>query len=159
MNHPRRRTAIAALSGGLFGVGLVVSGMTRPDKVVGFLDVGGDWDPSLAFVMGGAAAVYVAVHWGLARVRSRPVFASAFRLPARTSIDAQLGLGASLFGIGWGLSGYCPGPALASIGTGSTDVLVFVATMLVGMVLGARLRPGRTGGSKQRGITASSAGP
>ncbi|HMR31702.1 MAG TPA: YeeE/YedE family protein [Geminicoccaceae bacterium] len=120
------------LLGLLFGVGLVVSGMADPARVLGFLDPLGNWDPSLAFVMAGAVSVAF-VGYRLAFRRGRPVLASSFQLPARTAIDPRLVVGAGIFGIGWGLGGLCPGPALASLGLGSPGVLVFVPAMLLGM--------------------------
>ncbi|MEO6772073.1 MAG: DUF6691 family protein [Kofleriaceae bacterium] len=125
---------IAAIAGTLFALGLVVSGMTDPGRVTAFLDVTGRWDPTLAFVMAGA----IAVHAPLARivhVRATPLFDSTVHLPARIAVEPRLVLGAALFGVGWGLSGYCPGPALVSIGTAATPVLVFVAAMIGGIAL------------------------
>lgn len=132
---PARRLVVLALGAGvLFGVGLGVSGMTRPEKVLGFLDVTGDWDPTLLCVMGGAVAAHV---WAYRAIRGRaaPPLAERYFVPASSPIDARLGLGAVLFGVGWGLGGYCPGPAIVSLATGSARVLVFVAAMLAGMWL------------------------
>lgn len=123
---------LAAASGVLFALGLVVSGMTEPAKVIGFLDVTGaqgGWNPALAFVMASA----IAVHAPLARLirgRRAPLFGGRFHLPAHHGIDAPLIAGAAVFGIGWGLSGYCPGPVLVSIGGGAPGALVFAATLL-----------------------------
>ncbi len=129
------RPMLSGLAAGLlFGHGLTVSGMIDPAKVLGFLDITGDWDPSLAFVMGGAIPV-AALGGVLARRRAAPACAAAFVAPSKTRIDTPLCLGALLFGIGWGLGGYCPGPALASLLWGGTPVLVFVAAMLAGMML------------------------
>lgn len=128
------RIAVALLAGLLFGLGLTVSGMVNPAKVLGFLDIAGDWDPSLAFVMGGAIPV-AALGYAVARRLRAPVCDANFVGPSKIGIDTRLLLGASLFGIGWGLAGYCPGPALASLGFGSTKVLLFVASMLAGMAL------------------------
>lgn len=120
------------LLGLLFGVGLIVSGMANPAKVLNFLDVFGTWDPSLAFVMGGAVLVaFIGFRFVLAR--GRPVFDTTFHLPTKRDIDNPLVLGAALFGIGWGLGGFCPGPAFASLGVGATGTYVFVPAMLVGM--------------------------
>jgi uncharacterized protein len=116
----------------LFGIGLVISGMANPAKVLNFLDVAGTWDPSLAFVMGGAVAV-TAIGYKLILMRPRPVFAPAFQLPTQRAIDARLLVGAAIFGIGWGLAGFCPGPALTSLGLGAPGTLAFVPAMLVGM--------------------------
>ncbi|WP_372797619.1 DUF6691 family protein [Litorivivens sp.] len=124
----------ALVAGLLFGVGLAVSGMLIPDKVLNFLDIAGHWDPSLALVMGGALAVTVPGYYLVAQ-RPRPLLVSSFSLPTSTAIDGKLLAGASLFGLGWGLSGLCPAPALVNITTGFVDVLAFVAAMLVGMLL------------------------
>jgi uncharacterized membrane protein YedE/YeeE len=129
----------AFASGALFGAGLTVSHMVNPAKVAAFLDFAGRWDPSLALVMGGALAVTAAAYrWTLRR--SAPLCAPAFRLPAATRIDARLIVGSALFGVGWGLGGFCPGPAIASLGYGATSSLLFVAAMLLGM-LGWEWRP------------------
>lgn len=114
----------------VFSVGLAVSGMTQPSKVIGFLDVGGAWDPSLALVMGGALAVLF-----LARLVTprRPLFEPAFPSLRKGSVDARLVAGAAIFGVGWGLSGFCPGPAIVSLGAGVHGALVFAAAMVVGM--------------------------
>lgn len=138
-----RSLVIAALTGVLFGLGLLVSGMTVPARVTGFLDVTGAWDPTLAFVMAGA----IAIHAPLARlVRSRqaPLFSPRFHLPALRGIDPKLIAGAALFGVGWGLSGYCPGPALVSVGGGTTAVLAFVGAMLAGIVIARTISGTRT---------------
>ncbi|MFZ5477029.1 MAG: DUF6691 family protein [Myxococcota bacterium] len=129
-----RRALVPTLAGVLFGVGLVLSGMTQPAKVVGFLDVAGDWDPSLAFVMGGA----IAVHFVAYRLRARmqaPASGGAWHLPTRNDVDGRLLAGAALFGAGWGLGGICPGPGITSLVTGSAEVLVFVGAMVGGMAL------------------------
>ena len=122
------------LAGLLFAVGLVVSGMTLPSKVVGFLDFFGKWDPSLAFVMVGAIGVYATLSRLITR-RRRPVFVDAFQIPTSRVIDGRLVAGAAIFGVGWGLAGYCPGPAVVSVGSGSRSALVFVGAMLGGMLL------------------------
>lgn len=124
----------AFLSGLLFAAGLAVAGMTQPSKVVGFLDVSGAWDPSLAFVMVGAIAVYAIAH-RLSLSRSLPLCGVGFERPSATELDRRLLAGAALFGVGWGLSGFCPGPALASLATGSVQASVFVAGMLGGIAL------------------------
>jgi uncharacterized membrane protein YedE/YeeE len=127
------RLMIASFVGGLvFGLGLLISGMTEPEKVLGFLDIFGAWDATLAFVMAGAVTV-AAIGFALARRRSAPVLASHFSWPARNDIDAPLVIGSALFGIGWGLSGICPGPALVNLAGLSAPILVFVAAMVVGM--------------------------
>ena len=125
---------IALLSGLVFGLGLLASGMTQPLKVKGFLDLFGAWDPSLALVMGGAIAVATPA-FAIARQRGRAWSGAAFEIPGNTTIDARLLLGGALFGAGWGLAGYCPGPAIVAAGTGSGAALMFVAAMLAGMAL------------------------
>lgn len=125
---------VAGLAGALFGVGLAVSGMTRPVKVIGFLDLAGAWDASLAFVMVGAIGVHL-VASRILRRRPAPVFDTKWHLPTRKDIDPKLVLGAALFGVGWGLGGYCPGPGLVSGGAGSLAALVFVGGMTLGMLV------------------------
>ncbi len=120
--------------GVLFAIGLGISGMTLPLKVIGFLDFTGEWDPALAFVMGGAVIVY-AIGYRLVTKRERPRFDVKFSLPTRREITPRLIAGATLFGLGWGLGGFCPGPALTSVPSGAPQVLVFVAAMLGGMYL------------------------
>ncbi|MBC7684326.1 MAG: YeeE/YedE family protein [Bdellovibrionales bacterium] len=124
----------ALLSGLLFGLGLIVSGMTDPSKVLGFLDLAGKWDPSLAFVMGGAVVIGSLAFPQVSK-RTISVFGSAMRVPTATTIERRLVLGGLTFGVGWGLAGYCPGPALASLVQGGTKPWVFVIAMLVGMAL------------------------
>ena len=135
---PVKHTGAALLAAVLFGVGLVVSGMTSPQKVLGFLDVFGAWDPSLAFVMVGAISVH-AVLYRFVRRRTAPLFAERFWVPERKGIDAPLVVGAALFGVGWGLSGICPGPGLvvlpAGVVDGATPLLAFLAALLGGMAL------------------------
>ncbi len=124
---------IASIVCGLiFGAGLVISDMVNPGRVLAFLDVAGSWDPSLAFVMGGAL-VPSAVAYVIRRRRSAPLLDSRFHVPANTAIDRRLVAGAALFGIGWGLVGFCPGPAIAALSTGRWEAVLFVAAMLVGM--------------------------
>ena len=129
----------AFLLGIVFAVGLGISGMTQPAKIIGFLDVTGNWDPSLLFVMAGAVAVTVVTFPWVLR-RGRPLVTADFRLPTRKAVDCALVIGAALFGIGWGLAGYCPGPALVSAATGSEPVLVFVFAMISGLVAAGWLR-------------------
>ena len=117
------------IAGLLFGGGLTVSQMVNPAKVIAFLDIAGDWDPSLAFVMGGALVVTF-VGYRLVLRRKAPLFDEKFRLPTRSDIDGPLLLGAALFGIGWGLAGLCPGPALASASFAGTNAYIFVGTMV-----------------------------
>lgn len=125
--------ASAFIAGLVFGVGLILSGMTDPGKVIGFLDVAGSWDPSLAFVMGGAILVGVFA-FALAQRRARSFLGGAMHLPRNRDIDLRLVAGSVLFGIGWGLAGFCPGPALVSFGSGVDQAAIFVAAMLAGMV-------------------------
>lgn len=135
-----RRIAHAAVGGAVFGLGLAVSGMTDPEKVLGFLDVAGEWDPSLALVM--AAALAVATP-GFAWLRRRGCTLDGGALPAQpgSRVDRRLLIGSALFGVGWGLGGYCPGPALANLAHGSADAIVFVAAMLAGSQLARFLIP------------------
>ncbi|MER2269160.1 YeeE/YedE family protein [Methylobacterium oxalidis] len=131
MRMPAR--ILAALGAGLtFGFGLSLSGMLNPARVRGFLDVTGAWDPSLAFVLAGAVTVSSLGYAASRRLRA-PAFAPAFAIPTGRRIDPPLIVGAVLFGIGWGLSGFCPGPAIAALSTGALPVLVFVGAMLAGM--------------------------
>ena len=125
---------LAALSGLVFGLGMIASGMTNPVKIKGFLDLFGAWDPSLALVMGGAIAVGTA-GFALARRRTLSWTGDRIEIPASTLIDTRLLLGGVLFGAGWGISGLCPGPAIVSASAGSMAALVFVCTMLAGMVV------------------------
>lgn len=125
---------LAALAGALFAIGLTVGGMTIPAKVTGFLDVGGTWEPQLAFVMGGAIAVYASL-LRIIRRRPAPLVADRFHWPTASAIDARLIGGAALFGVGWGLSGYCPGPALTSLVGGGSGAVVFVIAMIVGIAV------------------------
>lgn len=134
-------SASAWLAGALFGLGLAVSGMTQPAKVIAFLDVGGHWDPSLAFVMLGAVGVYAAAYHGLAVKMPRPLWGPRFGIPTLTAIDLPLLAGAAIFGIGWGLGGFCPGPALVAFGADASAALWFVPAMLLGMLLHQLLRP------------------
>ncbi|MGB9988554.1 DUF6691 family protein [Massilia sp. SM-13] len=124
----------ALLIGLLFGIGLIVAGMTNPAKVQGFLDLAGNWDPSLALVMGGAIAVGL-LAFRLAGKRGRSLLGGAMRLPGTSGIDRRLLLGSLVFGAGWGLAGFCPGPALASLATGGAKPLIFTGAMLAGMLL------------------------
>ncbi|MFA6178986.1 MAG: DUF6691 family protein [Candidatus Methylopumilus sp.] len=124
----------AFMSGLIFGIGLILSGMTDPAKVIGFLDVTGSWDPSLAFVMLGAIAVaYFAFR--IATRQSKTILGETIALPAKKEIDTRLIVGSITFGIGWGLAGYCPGPAIASIATNASEPILFSAAMLAGMAI------------------------
>jgi uncharacterized membrane protein YedE/YeeE len=124
----------ALIVGLIFGIGLIFGGMTDPAKVIGFLDVTGNWNPSLAFVMGGAILVGL-VAFRFARLRSTSFFGGAMHLPKNTDIDRRLIIGSLLFGAGWGMAGFCPGPALTSLGTGNPKAVIFVLAMLAGMAL------------------------
>ncbi len=126
------RLLAAFLAGLVFGLGLLLSGMADPAKVLGFLDLAGAWDPSLMFVMGGAVGV-AAVAFAFARRRTRSLLGEPIQLPAKAAIDRRLVLGALLFGAGWGLAGFCPGPALVALGVGEARAAVFVLAMFVGM--------------------------
>lgn len=122
----------ALLSGLVFGIGLIVSGMANPAKVLGFLDVAGNWDPSLAFVMTGAIAVGV-VAFAVARRRAVSLLGGDMKLPANRRLDARLVGGSLLFGIGWGVAGFCPGPGLVALGMGEAKAVLFAGAMLAGM--------------------------
>ena len=129
------RMIVALLAGMLFGVGLAVSGMVNPAKVVGFLDVaGGEWDPTLIFVMGGALLVTIPAFRMILK-RARPILAGGFALPSKSAVDRRVLGGATLFGVGWGLSGFCPGPAVAAMVTGLWPVFAFVGAMVGGMAI------------------------
>ena len=117
----------------VFGLGLLLSGMTDPGKVLGFLDLFGQWDPSLAFVMGGAILVGFFA-FAFAKKRTTSLLGGALRLPTSNVIDKRLVIGSLLFGAGWGLAGFCPGPALVSMASGQAQALIFVAAMVVGMI-------------------------
>lgn len=133
----------AFIVGLVFGIGLIVAGMTNPAKVQGFLDLAGIWDPSLALVMGGAILVGL-VAFRIAGTRERALLGDAMRLPTATRIDRRLVLGGLAFGAGWGLAGFCPGPALASLATGGAKVLIFTGAMVAGMIVFELLERGRT---------------
>lgn len=139
-----RAAAIALAAGLIFAAGLTLGGMTDPRKVQGFLDIGGifvgRWDPSLAFVMGGALLVSL-IAFATVKTRETPWANATFELPTRRDIDTRLVIGAVLFGTGWGIAGYCPGPALASLLTGGMDVLWFVSSMLIGMFVAKKWLP------------------
>ncbi len=143
MNHSILRVSAALASGLIFGLGLSLSGMLNPARVQAFLDVFGNWDPSLAFVLGGAVAVaFVGVR--AAQPMGHPVLDDMFHLPTNQTIDAPLIIGSVLFGLGWGIGGFCPGPAMASLSvaaftSSAPQVILFVLAMLVGMTLHDRL--------------------
>ncbi|MGZ5006349.1 MAG: DUF6691 family protein [Methylobacter sp.] len=124
----------AFIVGLLFGLGLIISGMTNPAKVIGFLDLAGDWDPSLAFVMGGAILIGAGA-FTIAKKRQRSLLGEPMRLSSVTGLDKGLIIGSLVFGIGWGLSGFCPGPAVVTAAAGQGKALIFVVSMLAGMAL------------------------
>ena len=125
-------TLISLLAGLVFGIGLIVSGMANPAKVLGFLDLAGPWDPSLAFVMAGAISVG-AIAFGVARKRAISLLGVPMKLPGGGPLDRRLVLGSLVFGVGWGIAGFCPGPAIVALGMGELKAIVFVAAMLAGM--------------------------
>ncbi|RZS56939.1 YeeE/YedE family protein [Sphaerotilus mobilis] len=132
--NPTLRHVYALLSGLLFGLGLIAGGMTDPAKVKAFLDLAGAWDPSLAFVMGGAIAVGVFA-FAAARRRSRSLSGDPMEIPSSTVIDARLLIGGVLFGAGWGVGGFCPGPAIVAAGSGLSSAWIFIVAMLAGMLV------------------------
>jgi uncharacterized membrane protein YedE/YeeE len=144
MSSPSPDSAVALLAsaalGLIFGIGLLVSGMSDPGKVLGFLDLAGAWDPSLALVMAGAIGVGL-IGFRLVRGRDASLLGLPMQLPAKGEIDRRLVVGSFVFGVGWGLAGFCPGPALVALGTGSVEALVFVAAMLAGMAAFQFLNP------------------
>ena len=131
-HHP---LLVAAFAGALFGAGLLVSGMTVPSRVIGFLDPLSGWDPTLLFVMAGGAGFYAVAYRAIMRRRTEPLFDRRFHLPTRADIDRRLALGAAIFGVGWGLAGICPGPGTVSAAAGSGSAAVFIAAMLGGIAL------------------------
>lgn len=128
------RIVIGMISGALFGAGMIVSNMVDPSKVIGFLDITGNWDPSLAFVIGGALAVFIPIYHLVIKKRSHAISGDKFSWPSNTKVDGTLVFGAIVFGTGWGLAGFCPGPALTSVGGGTNLILAFILSMIVGMV-------------------------
>jgi uncharacterized protein len=138
MTTSTMRSLFALLAGVVFGLGLIAAGMTQPLKVQAFLDLAGAWDPSLALVMGAAVGVGL-VTFALARRRGTTWLGEPLNWPASTHIDAPLVIGGLLFGVGWGLAGFCPGPALVALGAGWGDAALFVAALVVGMVLHDRV--------------------
>lgn len=125
---------VALLVGIIFGLGLAISGMTQPAKVVGFLDISGAWDPSLAFVMIGAIGVHF-IAYRIVKRRTSPLLADTFMIPDKKGIDWKLLVGSALFGVGWGLGGFCPGPAITSLASLHGEVILFVAMMAAGMLV------------------------
>jgi uncharacterized membrane protein YedE/YeeE len=134
------KTNLAAfICGILFSIGLGISGMTQPHKVIGFLDVFGEWDLSLVFVMGGAVISYLLLQLLIQRRFSKPMLGETFQIPTRKDLDRSLIFGALLFGMGWGLGGYCPGPAITTLGSGSLNAVLFMVAMGMGMLLADRV--------------------
>lgn len=125
----------ALLSGILFGTGMIISGMVDPNNVTAFLDITGNWDPSLAFVMGGALSVFIPFYHLLIKKRKVAISGDKLSLPNKTDVDPSLIYGSILFGIGWGLAGFCPGPVVSSIGGGSYVIFIFLIAMIVGTLL------------------------
>ena len=134
------RILSAFIIGGLFGLGIVIAGMANPAKVLNFFDIAGTWDPSLAFVMGGGLAVAFAGHRLGFGHQARPVLEAAFDLPKQRRIDVELVGGAAVFGIGWGIAGFCPGGAIPALGLGYSETVIFLAAMTAGIVVGRALR-------------------
>ena len=126
---------ISALIGAIFGLGIAISGMANPAKVLNFFDVAGSWDPSLIFVMGGALITTAIGYLAVFGARSKPVFDADFHLPINKTIDARLIGGSAVFGIGWGIAGFCPGGAIPALGFGGLNVIAFVGAMIIGIVL------------------------
>ena len=127
------------LIGALFGTGIALSGMANPAKVLNFFDLAGSFDPSLAFVMAGALSVAAPGYALLFRMRQKPLFDQSFRLPGASAIDAKLIGGSAIFGIGWGIAGFCPGASIPALGLGHTSAAIFVAALLVGILIARRL--------------------
>ena len=143
MNRNIYQFGAALASGIVFGFGLSLSGMLNPVRVQGFLDVFGNWDPSLAFVLGGAVAIAFAGVQVMKKMR-HPAFDDSFHVPTKRKIDGPLVIGSALFGLGWGIGGFCPGPAVASLSLGIPQTILFVVAMLIGMTLHDRVWSGRT---------------
>ena len=143
-----KKVISAGIAGLVFGLGLTISGMLDPVRVLGFLDIaGGAWDPTLVFVLAGAVGV-TAIGYGLVTRRAAPIYDAQFALPPTAGIDARLLGGAAMFGVGWGLVGYCPGPAIASIGFAGTSAAIFCLAMVGGMLI-HRLIPEKVSASAQ----------
>jgi uncharacterized protein len=137
----RKRQIIALFTGLLFGLGLMLSGMTQPTKVIGFLDITGAWDPSLAFVMMGAIGVHFTAYQWFIKPRQTPLFDARFHVKEERRPDTKLLIGAAIFGAGWGLAGYCPGPGIVAVGLGSVSAIIFVLGMLLGMLIFRLTKP------------------
>ena len=134
-------TIVSMLAGVIFGFGLILSGMVNPAIVLAFLDIAGQWNPSLLWVMGGAVAV-MTLGYRIVQKREKPLFDTSFSIPNRTDIDRNLIVGAATFGIGWGLVGFCPGPAVATLSVVPSKAIIFTASMLAGMYLARQLNSG-----------------
>jgi len=143
MSNSRASLSISLLSGALFGAGLTVSGMTNPQSVIGFLDFLGSWNPSMLLVMTSALAVALPAYQ---MKRAKPILSDSYVLPSRRSLDRDLWVGAIIFGVGWGIAGLCPGPAIAAITSGDVSMFVFAAAMVGGMWLRSRLPESIRGG-------------
>ncbi|WP_218048682.1 DUF6691 family protein [Curvivirga aplysinae] len=128
------RLITGLIAGSLFGIGLTISDMVNPKRVLGFLDIAGEWDPTLLFVMGGAM-LPMFISWFFVKKLKHPLCETDFQIPSKQRINVKLIMGSALFGIGWGTIGICPGPSLASIGTGNVSLLIFVSSMIAGMLL------------------------
>ena len=137
------RIIVALISGLLFGAGMVISGMVDPDKVLGFLNLTGNWDPSLAFVMGGALSVFIPIYHLIIKKRNKAINGEKFAWTSNTTIDGTLISGAVIFGAGWGLAGFCPGPAVSSVSGGSHIILAFILAMIAGMICANQYLAGR----------------
>lgn len=133
-----KQNFMALISGVLFSAGLTVSTMVDPARVIGFLDVLGAWDPALAFVMLGAIIVYMPLYWLVIRRKRTPLLGREFHLPSKIKIDGSLVIGAVIFGIGWGITGICPGPAIANISNGHFSIFIFILSMVVGMLVASK---------------------
>jgi len=137
------RMSVSLVAGLLFGMGMIISGMVNPAKVIGFLNITGNWDPSLAFVMGGALAVFTPIYHFVIKKRANALNGEKFTWTSNTKIDGTLISGAVIFGAGWGLAGFCPGPAITSISSGSNIILAFILSMIVGIILAKQYQQGR----------------
>jgi len=137
------RMSVALVAGLIFGMGMIISNMVNPVKVIGFLDITGNWDPSLAFVMGGALAVFTPIYHFFIKKRANAINGDKFTCSSNTKVDGTLISGAVIFGAGWGLAGFCPGPAITSISSGSNVILAFILSMLVGIILAKQYQQGR----------------
>ncbi len=135
-----KQLVAALVAGLLFGAGIALSGMINPAKVLNFFDLAGTWDPSLAFVMGGGLAVAALGYSLLFGTRVKPFFAERFQLPTRSDLDPQLIGGAAVFGIGWGIAGFCPGAAIPALGLGYSDTIVFLASLIAGILVAKSLK-------------------